>query len=79
MYSSCLVWGFEVVVFSIVLWCLRRLSVPYHNEVPHAGRLSNQGGHGATTRHQDDFNGLRVQKVIQQLGGLAGITLWTQG
>lgn len=49
----------------------------YHYEVPHASSLSHQGGHRTATWHQHDFNGLCVQKVIKQLGGLTWITLWT--
>lgn len=49
----------------------------YHYEVPHTSSLSHQRGHGAAAWHQYNFNRLCVQKVIQQLGSLTGITLWT--
>lgn len=47
----------------------------HHDEVPHASSFRHQRGDAAAAGHQDDLNGLRVQKVIQQLGGFSWVTL----
>lgn len=47
----------------------------HHYEVPHASRFGHQRGDAAAAGHQDDLNGLGVQKVIQQLGGFSWVTL----
>ncbi len=49
--------------------------VTHHYEVPHASRFSHQRGDAAAAGHQDDLDGLGVQKVIQQLGGFTWVTL----
>lgn len=50
----------------------------HHNEVPHASSFGHQCGDAAAAGHQDNLNGLRVEKVIQQLGGLPWVTLQRQ-
>lgn len=47
----------------------------HHDEVPHASSFRHQRGDAAAAGHQDDLNGLGVQKVIQQLGGFSWVTL----
>lgn len=50
----------------------------HHYEVPHASSFGHQRGDAAAAGHQDDLNGLGVQKVIQQLGGFPWVTLERQ-
>lgn len=50
----------------------------YHYEVPHASSLSHQRGDATAAGHQHDLDGLSVKKVVQQLGGLAWVTLGGQ-
>lgn len=47
----------------------------YHNKVPHPSSFSHQCGDTTAARHQDNLDGLGVQKVIEQLGGFSWITL----
>lgn len=47
----------------------------HHDEVPHARRFRHQRGDAAAAGHQHDFDGLRVEEVIEQLGGLSWVTL----
>lgn len=47
----------------------------HHNEVPHASSFGHQRGDAAAAGHQDDLDGLGVQKVIQQLSGFSWVTL----
>lgn len=50
----------------------------HHYEVPHASGFGHQRGDAAAAGHQDDLDGLRVQKVIKQLGGFSWVTLEEQ-
>lgn len=50
----------------------------HHDEVPHASGLGHQRGDAAAAGQQDDLDGLRVQEVVQQLGGFSGVTLQGQ-
>lgn len=47
----------------------------HHDEVPHASRLGHDGGNAAAAGHQHDLDGLRVQEVVKQFGGLAWVAL----
>lgn len=47
----------------------------HHDEVPHACGFSHQRGDATAAGHQDDFKGLRVEEVIEQLGGFPWVTL----
>lgn len=61
----------------------------HHNKVPHASSFGHQCGDSTAARHQDNLDGLGVEKVIEQLGGFSWITLkgqnkkeikgWTDG
>lgn len=47
----------------------------HHDEVPHACGFGHQGGDAAAAGHQDDFKGLRVEEVVEQLGGFPWVAL----
>lgn len=47
----------------------------HHYEVPHARGFSHQRGDAAAAGHQDDLKRLRVEEVIEQLGGFSWVTL----
>lgn len=50
----------------------------HHYEVPHASGFGHQRGDAAAAGHQNDLDGLGVQKVVQQLGGFSWVTLQGQ-
>lgn len=50
----------------------------HHYEVPHASSFGHQCGDAAAAGHQNDLDGLGVQKVVQQLGGFSRVTLQGQ-
>lgn len=52
-----------------------RVKETHHYEVPHASSFGHDGGDTAAARHQDDLDGLGVQKVVQQLGRFTRVTL----
>lgn len=47
----------------------------HHDEVPHARGFSHQRGDAAAAGHQDDFKRLRVEEVVEQLGGFPWVAL----